>query len=56
MNGPQPISLGDIMAFCAMAAISDPIDRMAILYAVQAMDGEYLRVAMERQKQNGNGR
>lgn len=50
MNGPQPLGIGDVMAYCAMAAIADPSDRMLLLRLVQAMDGEYLRLATERQK------
>lgn len=50
MNGPQPLGIGDVMAYCAMAAIADPSDRMLLLRLVQAMDGEYLRIATERQK------
>lgn len=51
MNGPQPISVSDVMAFCALAGIAEAQDRMMILYGVQAMDNEFRKVIAEKQKQ-----
>ena len=51
MGGPQPITITEIMAYCAMAGISDPTERMTILRLVQAMDGAFMRWAVAKQKQ-----
>jgi hypothetical protein len=50
MGGPQPISMGDIMAYCAMGAIAEPSDRMLLLRLVQAMDAEFMKYVVEQQK------
>lgn len=56
MSGPLPIQIGEVMAFCALAGIADPMTRMSILRFVQAMDAEYLRYAYEKRKGVSSGR
>jgi hypothetical protein len=53
MNGAQAIQIAEIMAFCAMAGLADPVTRMTILNMVQAMDDEFLSVMAERRKAKG---
>lgn len=50
MNGPQPISVADIMAYCAIVGMTDPQDRLELLRAVQAMDTEHAKWDAERRK------
>lgn len=57
MAGPQPLSITEIMAFCAMAAITDPEYRMLVLRLMQAMDAEFMRyVSDERKKAEKSNR
>lgn len=50
MNGPMPIQINEVMAYCAMAGVADPTMRMGVLQMVQAMDGAYLQHAYEQAK------
>jgi hypothetical protein len=53
---PQAITLSDIMAYCAIAGISDPIDRMTLTRCIQAMDRAYIAVVVEKRQQEARAR
>ena len=50
MSGAQPIAIADVTAFCALAGMTDPTQRMELLHCVQAMDAEFMSIVAERQK------
>lgn len=46
-NGPQPIMLSDIEAYCRLHSIED---RSELIHYIQVMDGEYLSHMREKLK------
>lgn len=46
-NGPQPIMLSDIEAYCRLHSIEDRSD---LIRYIQLMDGEYISQAREKLK------
>lgn len=48
MHGYQPIPVVEVMAYCALAGISDASERMLLLRLMQAMDREMLAVMAKR--------
>lgn len=50
MNGYQAIPLVEIMAYCALAGVGDPSDRMALVRLMQAMDRALLEVMAKKQE------
>lgn len=41
-NGPQPIALAEVLAFCEFRGIYDPDEREELLYHIQRLDALYL--------------
>lgn len=51
MAGSEPLAIADIMAWCALAGMVDPSDRMGFLRCMQAMDSAYMsEMAKKRAK------
>lgn len=46
MNGPQPITLGEMMSFCFGFGITDLDEREQFVAAVQKLDGAYMKRSM----------
>jgi hypothetical protein len=52
-NGPQPICLSDIEAYCRLHSIEDRSD---LIRYIQSMDGEYIAHARAKQEKKQSGR
>lgn len=52
-NGPQPISLSDIEAYCRLHTIEDRSD---LIRYIQLMDGEYIAHSRKEQEKKQRGR
>lgn len=50
MSGPQRIPVADVTAFCALAGLTSPTQRMELLRCVQAMDSEFMAIVEQRRK------
>lgn len=48
MNGPGPIPLSEIYAYCQMFGIDDPDERYELVMLLQAADAGYLEKAREK--------
>ena len=49
-NGPQPISLSEVLAFLTYRGISDPEEREQFLTLVQALDQVFIADSIAKQK------
>lgn len=50
MNGPQPISLSDINAYCEITNVSDREDREDLMRFVSMLDDYWLGQTYEKQR------
>lgn len=50
-NGPQPISLSDILAFFVLSGIDDMDDREVYRNHIQSMDGVFLEHSSKKMKE-----
>lgn len=48
MNGPGPIPLSEVFAYCQMFGIDDPDERQELVMMLQAADAGYLEKAREK--------